>query len=79
MRAKANSIGLIVLDGIALICAAVVAATGHTVAQELWTIIYVLTGAAAGVTLPAATASPAIVSAPPTPVAPSMVTTGVAG
>lgn len=52
MTSKVNSIGLIILDGIALICAAVIAATGHTVAQELWTIIYVLTGAAAGVTLP---------------------------
>ena len=66
MTSKVNSIGLIILDGIALICAAVIAATGHTVAQELWTIIYVLTGAAAGVTLPQV--STTVVPTPAVPV-----------
>lgn len=53
MNATIQSIGLYLLTTVGLIAAAVIAAVGHPVPDQLWTIDTVLVGAAAGVTIPA--------------------------
>lgn len=53
MPTKLNSLVLAILAGIALVIAGVLGATSHPVPTQLWTVIYVLIGGAAGVTLPA--------------------------
>lgn len=66
MTAKLGSLTLAGLAAIALIIAGILGATSHVVPDQLWTIIYVLVGGAAGVTLPAITTTPAVPVVAPT-------------
>lgn len=54
-----TSLGVIVITAISLIGTAVVAATGHVVDSQWWTLNYVLVGAVGGVTVPALTTTTA--------------------
>lgn len=67
MTSKLNSLVLAILAGLALIIAGVLGATSHAVPTQLWTIIYVLVGGAAGVTLPSVITSPATAATTVTP------------
>ena len=68
MTAKVGSLTLAILAGIALVIAGILGATSHAIPEQLWTVIYVLVGGTAGVTLPTVTtssaATPAVVSSP---------------
>lgn len=76
MTAKLNSLALFTLAAVALIIAGILGATSHAVPTQLWTVIYVLIGGAAGVTFPQAvatttptpTAVPTLVNVPGVPV-----------
>ncbi len=69
-----NNLGLLVLAVVALAGAVVISAAGKTVPSELWNIALILSGAVAGVSLPAAAAvlsaasTPPALAAPPAPV-----------
>jgi hypothetical protein len=66
VTSKLNSLVLAILAAVALIIAGILGATSHAVPTQLWTIIYVLVGGAAGVTLPSVVTT----TAPPTPPTP---------
>lgn len=67
MTSKLNSLVLAILAAIALIIAGVLGATSHAVPTQLWTIIYVLVGGAAGVSIPSVvtTSAPSVPPVPP--------------
>ena len=69
MTSKLNSLVLAILAAIALVIAGILGATSHAVPAQLWTIIYVLVGGAAGVSLPSVVTTPAPVAPPVPPVA----------
>jgi hypothetical protein len=76
MTAKLGSIGLLIL-AIALVIAGILGATSHAVPSQLWTVIYILVGGAAGVTVaPTPTATTTVTTTPLTAGVPP-ISTGV--
>lgn len=69
MTSKLNSLVLAILAAVALVIAGILGATSHAVPTQLWTIIYVLVGGAAGVSIPAVTTTTAPVVPPAPPAA----------
>lgn len=72
MTSKVNSWAIAALAAVALIIAGILGATSHAVPEQLWTIIYVLVGGTAGVTIPQAVSTSAatapVATAPRPPV-----------